>query len=138
MKILTFAVFGVLVVAAPAFAVESTSAVPVKITSCVVARDASANGADPREPAYTNGVTAVIVNTTTKTIKDIQVSGIYNGVTVTDTVEGPFDAGQTYTLHKSHKQMVYTGPDAACVLNHVTFADGTTWVMAQPPMMMKH
>jgi hypothetical protein len=131
MKFTTFALLGVLVVASPALAVESTSKVPVKIVSCVVARDASKSDQLPG-PAYTNGVTAVVVNTTTKTITDITVSGIYNGVTITDTVKGPFAPGSTTTLHKAHKQMVYEGPDAACVLNHVTYADGTTWQMAMP------
>ena len=135
MKIPTLAVCGVLAVVSPAFAVENTSQVPVKITSCIVARDASTNNAQLPGPASTAGVTAVVVNTSTKTIKDMRISGIYNGVTVTDTVVGPFAAGQTYTLHKSHPQMVYTGPDAACVLNHVSYADGTEWTMASPPMM---
>ncbi len=135
MKISTLAIFGVLVTMGPALAVESTSQVPVKIISCVVARDNSKNDANPG-PAYTNGVTAVVVNTTTKTIADMTISGIYNGVTVTDTIKGPFAPGSTTTLHKSHTPMVYDGPDAACVLNKVSYSDGTTWKMAQPPMMM--
>ncbi len=136
MKITTFALLGVLVSSAPALAVTSSTTVPVKIISCVVARDASKSNSLPPGPAYTNGVTAVVVNTTTKTITDMTISGIYNGVTVTDTIKGPFAAGSTTTLHKSHTPMVYDGPDAACVLNHVTYADGTSWQMAMPPMKM--
>jgi hypothetical protein len=133
MKIVPLAAACILISTAPAFAVTSTEAPPVKITSCVVQRDDTKSNSLPG-PAYTNGVTGVAVNTTTKTIKDIQVSGVYNGVTVTDTIEGPFAPGSTTTIHKTHIQMVYTGPDADCVLNHVTFADGTTWQMPIPPM----
>lgn len=135
MKITTLALLGVLVSASPALAVTSTAQPPVKIVSCVVARDDTKSNALPG-PAYTNGVTAVVINTTTKTITDMQISGIYNGVTVTDTIKGPFAPGSETTLHKAHVQMVYTGPDAACVLNHVTYADGTSWSMAAPPMKM--
>jgi hypothetical protein len=135
MKITTFALLGVLVTTGQTLAVESSAQAPVKIISCVVAKDES------KTPslggvASTNGVTAVVVNTTTKTITDMTISGIYNGVTVTDTVKGPFAGGSETTLHKSHTPMVYTGPDASCVLNHVTFADGTSWKMAMPPMKM--
>ena len=119
-----------------ALAIESTAQAPVKIISCVVHRNDSKSNA-LGGVAYTNGVTAVVVNTTTKTITDMQISGIYNGVTVTDTVNGPFAPGSTSTLTKAHTPMVYTGPDAACVLNHVSYSDGTSWKMAQPPMMMK-
>ncbi|MBD5633278.1 MAG: hypothetical protein IAI49_02265 [Candidatus Eremiobacteraeota bacterium] len=136
MKTTTIALLGILVSASPALAVESTSKAPVQITSCVVARDESKSNTLPG-PTYTNGVTAVVVNTTTKTIADMTISGIYNGVTVTDTIKGPFGPGSSTTLHKAHTPMIYSGPDAACVLNHVTYADGTAWQMAMPPMM-KH
>jgi hypothetical protein len=137
MKTLTLATFTVAITALPALpalAVESTAQTPIKIVSCVVARDNSKNDAEPG-PAYTNGVTAVVINTTTKTITDAQFSGVYNGVTVTDTIPGPFAPGQTYTLTKTHIRMIYDGPDASCVLNHVTYADGTTWTMPAPPVM---
>jgi hypothetical protein len=133
MKVLTIAALGVLVCGAPALAIQSTAQPPVKIISCVVHRNDSKSNA-LGGVAYTNGVTAVIVNTTTKTIADFQASGIYNNVTVTDTVKGPFAPGQTYTVQKVHTPFIYTGPDASCVLNHVTFADGTTWSMPAPPM----
>jgi hypothetical protein len=133
MRITAFALLGVLVTTGQTLAVETTSSVPVKIISCVVAKD-QASSPSLGGVASTNGVTAIVVNTTTKTITDMTISGIYDGVTVTDTIKGPFAAGSTTTLHKAHAQMAYTGPDAACVLNHVTYADGTAWKMAMPAM----
>jgi hypothetical protein len=133
MKMFTFAVLGVLVSGTPAFALGSATTVPVKITSCVVGRDDSKSDSSPGA-ASTNGVTLVVMNATLKPIADIQVSGVYNATTVTDTFTGPFAPGQSYTLHKSHTPMVYDGPDASCVLNHVAFVDGTSWQMAMPPM----
>ena len=133
MKSLSISLLGLLVLSTPVLAVESTKQAPIKIVSCVVDRDESHGNAQFPGAASTNGVTAVIINTSTKTIKDLQASGIYNGATVTDTIQGPFAPGQTYTLHKSHVPEVYVGPDASCVLNHVTFADGTEWQTAEPP-----
>ena len=135
MKITAFAVMGVLALGSPALAVQSTAEAPVKIISCVVARNDSVSPSIGGV-AYTNGVTAVVVNTTTKSISDMQFSGIYNGATVTTTVKGTLAAGQTATLTKTLTPRIYTGPDASCVLNHVTFADGTTWSMPMPPKMM--
>jgi hypothetical protein len=75
----------------------------------------------------TSGVTIVFVNTSTKPIKEIQFSGVYNGLTINDTFPGPFAAGQTVTLHKYHRPLTYEGPDVKCVVMHVTFEDGTSW-----------
>jgi hypothetical protein len=127
---------GFLILGAPAFAMEATHLAPVKITSCVVARDEASGIATGRSP-NSAGVTIVVVNESTATIKDMQLSGVYNGLTLTDTFSGPFTAGETYTLHKQHTPLAYEGPDAACVLNHVTFADGTDWTMAAPPVSQR-
>ncbi len=136
LKVTMLAAVGVLLSGSSVLAVESTAQAPVKILSCVVARnDSKSNSLGG--VAYTNGVTAIVTNVSTKAISDMQFSGIYNGETVTTTVTGAFPAGMSETLHKTLTPRVYTGPDASCVLNHVTFADGTTWKMPMPPMMMK-
>lgn len=137
MKFTTLAVLGgVLLCGAPAVALQNSPQAPVKILSCVVARNDSQSNSTGGV-AYTNGVTAVVTNVSTKTIKDMQFSGIYNGETVTTTVAGTFPAGMSETLHKTLTPRIYEGPDASCVLNHVTYADGTTWSMPMPPMMSK-
>ena len=126
-----FAILPVLSLATASDAMTATS--PVKITSCVVARQ-PVSGAGLTGLNRTNGVTVTFVNTTAKEISDVTIAGDYNGLEITDTVKGPFAAGSTTTRSKSYSSTVYAGPDASCHVVHASFADGTAWSMSTMKM----
>jgi hypothetical protein len=120
-------VVGVLAFASPAFAVQTTGA-PIKITSCVVAASASnSTGAYVRGVTFTDGVTAVFVNQSSKTITSISFAGSYGGVPETGTITGSFAPGETDQITRHYKPRLYNGPDASCRVTHVEFSDGTSW-----------
>ena len=134
MKLASASLFAILPAISLATAADAmTATAPVKITSCVVARQPiSAPGLSGLN--RTNGVTVTFVNTSSKALSDVTIAGDYNGLEITDTLKGPFAAGSTTTRSKTYSSTVYTGPDASCHLVHANFADGTAWSMSKMTM----
>jgi hypothetical protein len=113
--------------ASPALAVQ-TSGEPIKILSCVVASSqAASTGVYVRGVTFTDGVTAIFVNQTSKTITSISFAGSYGGVPETGTITGTFVPGEKNQLTRHYKPRLYNGPDAECHITHVVYEDGTTW-----------
>jgi hypothetical protein len=123
----SLSVVAVLAFASPALAVQ-TSGGPIKILSCVVASSqAVSTGVYVRGVTFTDGVTAVFVNQSSKAITSISFAGSYGGVPETGTITGTFAPGETNQLTRHYKPRLYNGPDAECHITHVVYADGSTW-----------
>jgi len=114
----------------------AATAGPLSISSCVVARGAAmaAFGIPHADTEFTDGVTVVVKNTSTKQIVSSVLSGTYDGVVITDTVKAPLAGGATATWSKKHTPLVYNGPNASCRVDRVDFADGTSWTAPPAPM----
>ena len=120
--------------AAPAVAVQSAAPAPLKIVSCVVAGDTPNTALRPGV-TYTNGVTVMVTNTSSKPISDMTLSGTYSGTSLTDTFKEALPPGSSIVLHKSHSRLLYSGPTPeSCFVKHVDFADGTAWSMTPHTM----
>ena len=137
MKVLAFLITAAavtVVAAVPAYADSSGS--PLTIKSCVVARGASAKAfggaAAPTDIIFTDGVTIALTNTSSKPITSTVLSGSYDGMIITDTVKQTIAPGATVTWSKKHSPLVYNGPEASCKVDHVDFADGTSWTESSP------
>jgi len=114
----------------------AATAGPLSISSCVVARGAqmAAFGIPHADTTFTDGVTVVVKNESTKQIVSSVLSGTYDGVVITDTIKAPLAAGATATWSKKHTPLIYSGPNASCRVDRVDFADGTSWTA--PPAAM--
>jgi hypothetical protein len=117
----------VMFAASPSFAVESNTApgAPVKIDCYVSRSESSSNTLGGL--TLTNGVTAKIVNETSKTVKSVTAYGTYAGQKITDTMAVSIGPNATMWVTKAHAALPYEGPDVTCHVKHVDFADGTSW-----------
>jgi len=117
-----------LAMASPAVALDTTTADtgPVKVTSCTV-QSSSINSVLVQGVSRTDGVTVAFINQSDKPAADVTITGTYNGISVTDTLKGPFAPGSTMMVTKTYNPTIFVGPNANCHVTHVTFADGTTW-----------